>query len=165
MRTAIVCGATAWTYAEFDAIATRVAAGLAARGVRPGDRVAVIARNSHSFAALRFGLARLGAAMAPINFMLQPAEAAYILRHCRASRLCVDAEFAALGAAAAAEAPGVRELIWLPGETPTAQPAGTVSFDEIAACTAPFVDPASAPSRWRRSCTPAAPRRCPRGWC
>lgn len=140
-RTAIVCGKTAWSYAEFDAIATRVAAGLAARGVAPGDRVAVIARNSHSFAALRFGLARLGAAMVPINFMLQPAEAAHILRHCRASRLCVDAEFAALGAAAAAEAPDVAELIWLPGETPTAQPAGTVGFDELAACEAPFVEP------------------------
>jgi len=140
-RTAIVCGATRWSYAEFDAVVTRAAAGLAARGVRPSDRVAVIARNSHSFAALRFALARLGAAMAPINFMLQPAEAAYILRHCQASRLCVDAEFAALGAAAASEAPSVQELIWLPGEQPTAQPAGTISFEEIAASSAPFVDP------------------------
>lgn len=140
-RTAIVCGQVAWTYAEFDALATRAAAGLAARGVAPGDRVAVIARNSHSFAALRFALARLGAAIVPINFMLQPAEAAHILRHSQASRLAVDSEFAPLGAAAAAEAPGVRELIWLPGETPTARPAGTVAFDALCACEAPFADP------------------------
>jgi fatty-acyl-CoA synthase len=140
-RTAIVCGSTVWTYGEFDAIATGAAAGLTARGVEPGDRVAVISRNSHSFAALRFGLARLGAVIVPINFMLQPAEAAHILRHCGAVRLCVDAEFAALGAAAASEAAAVTELIWLAGERPSLQPSGTVAFDEVAACAAPFVDP------------------------
>jgi fatty-acyl-CoA synthase len=75
-KTAIVCGDVRWTYAEFDAVVTRVAAGLAARGVELGEKVAVISRNSHSFAALRFALARLGAVLVPINFMLQPAEIA-----------------------------------------------------------------------------------------
>lgn len=146
-RTAIVCGETVWSYAQFDAIATRTAAGLAARGARPGDRVAVIARNSASFAALRFGLARLGAAIVPINFMLQAEEAAHILRHAKASRLCVDSEFAAVGAAAAREAPGVQELVWLPGEQPTAQPAHTVAFADIAASEAPFADPGFGPEQ------------------
>ena len=65
----IVCGQTAWTYADFDALVTRLAAGLSGKGVKPGDRVAVLARNSHGFAALRFALARMGAVMVPINFM------------------------------------------------------------------------------------------------
>ena len=34
----------------------------------PGDRVAVLARNSHAFVALRFAVARLGAVLVPINF-------------------------------------------------------------------------------------------------
>jgi fatty-acyl-CoA synthase len=140
-RTAIVCGETAWTYAAFDAVASRAAAGLAATGIGPGDRVAVISRNSHSFAALRFALARLGAVLVPINFMLQPAEAAHILRHSGARRLCVDSEFAAMGAAAASQAAAVEALIWLPGEMPSVQPAGTLSFDEIAACGSPFAAP------------------------
>jgi fatty-acyl-CoA synthase len=41
----------------------------------------VLARNSHGFAALRFALARLGAVMVPVNFMLNADEVAYILRH------------------------------------------------------------------------------------
>jgi fatty-acyl-CoA synthase len=80
-KTAIICGATTWTYAEFDALVSRLAAGLAQRGVQTGDRVAVLARNSHGFAALRFALARLGAVLVPINFMLKADEVAYILRH------------------------------------------------------------------------------------
>ncbi|WP_297726703.1 AMP-binding protein, partial [Limnohabitans sp. Rim8] len=59
-QTSIVCGGTTWTYAEFDALVTRLAAGLAQIGVAEGDKVAVLARNSHGFAALRFALARRG---------------------------------------------------------------------------------------------------------
>ncbi|MDZ7927335.1 MAG: AMP-binding protein [Agrobacterium sp.] len=81
-KTAIACpSATEWTYAEFDALVSRLAAGLARIGVAQGDKVAVLARNSHGFAALRFALARRGAVMVPINFMLKAEEVAYILRH------------------------------------------------------------------------------------
>jgi fatty-acyl-CoA synthase len=131
-ETAVVCGETTWTYAEFDALAGRAAAGLAARGVRAGDRIAVLARNSHSFALLRFAVARLGAVLVPINFMLLSEEVAYILGHSRASRLAVDSEFASLGAAAAQLAGTPGELIWLPGEIPSPQPAATVSLDSLA---------------------------------
>jgi len=55
-KTAIVCGSTHWTYAEFNEGVTRLAAGLMSVGVHMGDRVAVLARNSHGFAALRFAL-------------------------------------------------------------------------------------------------------------
>ena len=80
-KTAIICGDTRWSYAEFDAVSDRLAAGLAARGVGKGARVAILSRNSHAFAALRFALARLGAVLVPINFMLKPEEAAFILKH------------------------------------------------------------------------------------
>ena len=69
-KLAIRCGDVDWTYAEFDDICDRLATGLAARGIEIGDRVAVISRNSHAFVALRFALARLGAVLVPINFML-----------------------------------------------------------------------------------------------
>ena len=72
---------THWDFARFDAIVDHVAAGLAAMGVAQGGRVAVLARNSHAFAALRFALARIGAVLVPINFMLKAEEVAYILRH------------------------------------------------------------------------------------
>jgi fatty-acyl-CoA synthase len=52
-RLGLICGATRWTYSEFHALSERLAAGLAARGIQRGDRVAILARNSHGFAALR----------------------------------------------------------------------------------------------------------------
>ena len=89
-KTAIICGDTAWSYATFDAMCDRLAAGLVSRGVVKGTRVAILARNSHAFAALRFALARLGAVLVPINFMLKAEEAAFILRHAGAEMLATD---------------------------------------------------------------------------
>ena len=58
--------------------------------------MAVLARNSHGFAALRFALARMGAVMVPINFMLKADEVAYILRHAGAETLATDSGLAEL---------------------------------------------------------------------
>jgi fatty-acyl-CoA synthase len=137
-RTALVCGPTRWSYAELDALCTRLAAGLAQRGIAHGDRVAVLARNSHAFVALRFAVARLGAVLVPINFMLKAEEAAYILRHAGATLLATDSGLAALARAAAAQDTRVRELLWLPSEDPTTPESGMLTFDALAATDAPL---------------------------
>jgi fatty-acyl-CoA synthase len=134
-KTAIVCGATQWTYAEFDSLVSRLAAGLARMGVAQGDKVAVLARNSHGFAALRFALARRGAVMVPINFMLKADEVAYILRHAGANTLATDSGLASLAREAAALDTQVAQFIWLPSEDPSEPVAGMHHFDELAACT------------------------------
>ncbi len=131
-KLAIRCGATDWSYREFDAVCNRLAAGLAAQGLGVGERVAVIARNSHGFAALRFALARLGAVIVPINFMLTADEARFILGHSGASLLCVDGDFAALGAEAA-RGTAVRRLVGLPSEHSSAPLPGTVDFAALLA--------------------------------
>jgi fatty-acyl-CoA synthase len=69
------------TYAELDADADRIAAALAARGVRPGDRVALLARNGLPYVQAIFGVARAGAVLVPVNFMLGGAEVGYVLGH------------------------------------------------------------------------------------
>jgi len=140
-KTAVVCGATHWTYAELDALCTRVAAGLARRGIGHGDRVAILARNSHAFVALRFAIARLGAVLVPINFMLKPEEAAYILRHAGARLLATDTGLAPVARAAAALDTSVRELVWLPSEEPTSPEAGMVEFEALADDVAAFEPP------------------------
>jgi fatty-acyl-CoA synthase len=115
-KTAIICGETQWTFAEFDAIVCRLAAGLSQMGVVHGERVAVLARNSHGFAAIRFALARLGAVLVPINFMLKAEEVAYILRHAGVRMLATDSALAEVARAAAAMQTEVHEFIWLPSE-------------------------------------------------
>lgn len=57
-KTALICGAVTWTFAEMDAICNRLARGLLGIAIKKGDRVAVLSRNSHAFAALRFAVAR-----------------------------------------------------------------------------------------------------------
>ena len=83
-RTALVCGEVRWSYAELDAIVDRVAHGLRGIGVGAGDKVAILARNWHAVIVMRFAIARAGAVLVPVNFMLNADELAYILGHCGA---------------------------------------------------------------------------------
>lgn len=100
-RLAIQCGEVRWSYAEFDAIVDRLAAGLAEDGIAVGERIAILSRNNHCFMAVRFAVARIGAVLVPVNFMLTPEEIRYILEHSGATRLFVDASTAEAGCAAA----------------------------------------------------------------
>jgi fatty-acyl-CoA synthase len=68
-----------------------------------------------AFAALRFALARLGAVLVPINFMLGPDEVAYILRHAGAP-VGVAPDMIELGRDGAARDTQVVDCSWLPGE-------------------------------------------------
>ena len=140
-KLAVVCGETSWSYAEFDRISQRVAAGLAERGVAKGTRVAVLARNSHAFVAMRFALARLGAVLVPINFMLKAEEVAYILRHAGATMLATDSGLASLARAAKALDTAVQDLIWLPAEGASEPQADMIGFDRLAACETPPPEP------------------------
>ena len=139
-KPAVLCGELCWSYAQFDQLCDRLAAGLAGRDIGKGVTVAVLARNSHAFAAMRFALARLGAVLVPINFMLKADEVAYILRHAGAALLATDSELAPLARAAAALDTAVRELLWMPSEEASAPESGMSDFDELAACAAPLVE-------------------------
>ena len=118
----------------------RCAAGLARRGIGKGDRVAILARNSHAFAAMRFGLARLGAVLVPVNFMLKADGVAYLLRHSGARLLAVDGGLAELGRQAAGLDSAVEGLIGLPGENDAAPTTTELDFDELAGCTDPLAE-------------------------
>ena len=140
-KTAIICGQARWTYREFDEICNRVANGLAARGIGAGDRVGILSRNSHTFAALRFAVARLGAVLVPVNFMLNADELAYILRHAGVRLLCMGPDMVELGQSAAGNDTVVEDFLWLPGEDLAEPPAGMATFDDMlqAPATAPDV--------------------------
>ena len=79
-------------YVELDARSNRVAQALRAAGVGPGERVAIIARNSPVFYELVFGCAKSGAILVPINWRLSPREVADILGDARPRLLLVGAE-------------------------------------------------------------------------
>lgn len=80
-RLAVADGRNTRTFAQLDEDASRVAGALAVRGVRPGERVAVLSRNSVDYVQTIFGVARAGAVLVPINFMLGADEIGYVLAH------------------------------------------------------------------------------------
>jgi fatty-acyl-CoA synthase len=95
-RPAILDGDRAYTYAELGERVQRLAAALGAKGVRQGDRVAIIAPNAPPMLEAHFGVPLLGAVLVPINTRLSAGEVAYILDHAAATVLLAGCEFAAL---------------------------------------------------------------------
>ena len=124
-RTAIICGDVTWSYAAFRREVDRLASGLRRLGLRPGDRVAILARNSHSFIALRFAIARADTVLVPINFMLNADDVRYILDHSGARALFVDET--TLATALTARSEQIEHLLGVAGEN-AAPPAGIPSW-------------------------------------
>ncbi len=89
-RSAIIDGERARTFAELDDDASRIANALHDRGLGSGDRVALLSRNSLEYAQVVFGVARSGAVLVPVNFMLGASEIAYILRHSASQAVIVQ---------------------------------------------------------------------------
>ncbi len=81
------------SYAELDRHASRVANGLAAAGLKPGDRVAYLGKNSDAYFEILFGTMKAGMVMAPVNWRLAPAEVRYIVRDAGAKAFFVGPEF------------------------------------------------------------------------
>jgi len=84
------------TYAELDSRATRLAAGLAARGLRRGDRLATLTTTSPDHVATFFACARLGVALQPVSWRLASAEVAYQLEDAEPSLLLASDDYAEL---------------------------------------------------------------------
>ena len=79
-KTLFVCGGARRTYAEFDERSTRLAGGLQALGVRPGDRVACYMPNSIELIEAYYAISKAGAVSVFLNALLTPREIRYILQ-------------------------------------------------------------------------------------
>ena len=86
--------AKTWTYDRFAADAARLAGGLAARGIGPGDRVLVHFENCPEALLVRFALARLGAVCVATNAMAAGPEIAHYAEASRATAAITQASFA-----------------------------------------------------------------------
>ena len=79
-RPFVITDARSWTYRELQAWSQRLAAGLWAAGVRPGDHVALLMGNQCEFVACKIAIARIGAVTVPINFLNRRDEIGYVLK-------------------------------------------------------------------------------------
>jgi fatty-acyl-CoA synthase len=90
------------TWSQLDARIHQVAAGLAARGIGKGDRVAILMTNRPEFVETTLGANAIGAIGVPLNFRLAPDEVAFILGHSGAKLVVTDSLLQPLATAAVA---------------------------------------------------------------
>ena len=92
-KVAVVEGERRLTYAELDALADAFAALLRSRGVKPRDRVAILAPSGIDWIAYYLGVQRCGATAVPLNWKLTPAEIAANARAMDVAVVVVDPAF------------------------------------------------------------------------
>ncbi len=92
-RIAVVEDDRRFTYAEFHQRCHRLASALAALGIQPGDRVAVLAPNTVAALEPHFAVPMIGAVLVMLNIRLKADELHWILNHCEAKVLLADPQF------------------------------------------------------------------------
>jgi fatty-acyl-CoA synthase len=83
-----------YTYAEVNDRVNRLAHALEERGVEKGDRVALLAPNTHYFIETLYATNKLGGVFVPMNYRLTAGELEYILNDCAADVVIADYDFA-----------------------------------------------------------------------
>jgi fatty-acyl-CoA synthase len=133
-REAVVDGDRRFNYAEFLDRCERWSAELQAMGVRPGDRVAYIAPNTHAHLEGYYAVPQIGAVLVPINYRLSASDFDYILNHSGATVLCAHADHLDAVDNIRDRLPGIRHFVALEGAR-----AGWIDYEAaLAARTAGF---------------------------
>ena len=103
-RVAVVDGAQSFTYLALRDRAMRLAGALRDAGVVPGDRVSVLAPNTHVALEAHFGVAWAGGVLNALNTRLSAAELTWIVGHAGSRVLICDHSLIDVGEAIAAGA-------------------------------------------------------------
>src|SRR5688572_17309060 len=114
------------SYAEVRELSFRVSAALAARGLRPGDAVAVLSANDPTAVTCVFGISRAGGVWCPINPRNEAAENRELLALFGCTTLVFQERFAPLVAQIRDELPRLTTLVCLDGAV-----EDTLSWDEF----------------------------------
>lgn len=104
------------TFADFDRHTNQVANALLAEGLKKGDRIAYLGKNSDHYFELLFGAAKIGVVMTPVGWRLAPPEVAYIVADAGAPLLFVGPEVVGAAREALAELKAVRPIAMEPCE-------------------------------------------------
>jgi fatty-acyl-CoA synthase len=109
-NTALIFRDDRWTYAQLNQLTNKVAHGLHALGVNPGDRVGFLGLNHPRFFFTLFAASKLDAIFVPLNFRLTGPELKFIIRDAGLHTLVYEEAFASIVDSIRADLP-VREYV------------------------------------------------------
>ncbi len=115
------------TWAQFEEKANRFANFLLTRGVKKGDKVAILLMNCLEWLPIYFGVLRTGALAVPLNFRYASDEIKYCVDLADACALVFGPEFTGRVEQIADRLPNVKTLLYVGGDCPTfAESYGTL---------------------------------------
>ena len=106
------------SFAEFERHTNQVANALIASGVKKGDRICYLGKNSDHYFELFLGATKMGAVTTPVGWRLAPPEIAYIVNDSAAPMFFVGPEFTAAAKKVLEDAPKVRQTVAMEGGVP-----------------------------------------------
>src|SRR6478735_11177330 len=106
------------SFAGFNVKTNKVANALIAMGVKKGDRIAYLGKNSDLYFELLMGAMKAGVVMAPVNWRLAGPEVAFIVADCKAPVLFAGPEFITQVRNLKDQLPSLRSVITTEGGAP-----------------------------------------------
>src|SRR6476660_1445426 len=92
-REAVVDGELRLSYAQFFERCDRWSNALQQLGIKPGDRVAYIAPNTHAQLESFYAVPQIGAVLVPINYRLTADDFVYLISHSGSKVVCAHSDY------------------------------------------------------------------------
>src|SRR5881397_3458620 len=126
-KPALLMGDRSVSFREIDQLSDRLAAALAKRGVRPGDRVTIFMPNCVEFVIAFYGTLKIGGVVNPINAQSKEREVRFQVDDAGATAVLYHAALAPMVDAVRSELKNVRAF----AVTGDAAPSGVERFDDV----------------------------------
>ena len=134
-KPALLMGDRSVSFREVDQLSDRLAAALAKRGVRPGDRVTIFMPNSVEFVIAFYGTLKAGGVVNPINAQSKEREVRFQVDDAGATAVLYHAALAPVVDAVRSELKGVRAF----AVTGDAAPSGVERLNDLLMADGPDV--------------------------
>lgn len=115
-KKAVIMGDQDLTFLKLNEQSNQLARGIMALGIKPGDKVAVLALNSSEWIVITYALAKCGAVIVPVNFRYKRDELIYAINNSESCIVFFGPEFAAMVEDVKAELAAQPRLIAIAGE-------------------------------------------------
>ncbi|MGI9336839.1 MAG: long-chain-fatty-acid--CoA ligase [Gammaproteobacteria bacterium] len=134
---ATLCAGRVRSWVECQQRVAKLAGALHAMGVKPGDRVAILATNSDRYLEFMFAVVWAGAVFVPVNIRLAPPEVEFWLADSGSEVLFIDEPFLPVMKALEGRLERLREIVYV-GDAAT--PAGMHDYETLLAAAEPAAD-------------------------